>query len=122
MAKEAVSQGAADFEKCVGVCLDTCHVWEGGYDLSKLDDVMNDFDKTIGLSNLKAVHMNDSMNDIGAHKDRHQKIGEGKIGLKILSAVINHSAFKGLPFILETPNKADGYKKEIELLRSVFVE
>lgn len=114
--------GAADFEKCVGVCLDTCHIWEGGYDLSKLDDVMADFDKNIGLANLKAVHMNDSMNDIGAHKDRHQKIGEGHIGLEILTNVINHSAFKNIPFILETPNEADGYKKEIELLRSRFVE
>ena len=103
----------------LGVCLDTCHVWDGGYDIvNDLDGVLTEFDRVIGLSRLKAVHLNDSMNPLGARKDRHAKIGEGHIGLEALVRVINHPALKSLPFCLETPNELDGYKKEIELLRS----
>lgn len=103
----------------MGVCLDTCHVWDGGYDIvNDLDGVLTEFDRVIGLSRLKAVHLNDSMNPLGARKDRHAKIGEGHIGLEALVRVINHPALKSLPFCLETPNELDGYKKEIELLRS----
>ena len=105
----------------VGVCMDTCHIWDGGYDIvHDLDGTIEKFDKTVGISRLKAIHLNDSMNVLGAHKDRHQKIGEGEIGLEALVRVINHPALKELPFILETPNDHDGYKKEIELLRSKY--
>lgn len=115
-------------EKCtdslsdkLGVCLDTCHIWDGGYDIvNNLDDVLMQFDKTIGLNRLKAVHLNDSMNPLNSHKDRHAKIGEGKIGLEALVRVINHPSLRNLPFILETPNEHDGYKQEIELLRSHY--
>lgn len=102
----------------LGVCLDTCHIWDGGYDIvGDLDGVIKQFDKIIGLDRLKAVHLNDSMNDRDTHKDRHQKIGEGKIGFEALKALTRHPALKDLPFILETPNEHDGYKKEIEMLR-----
>ena len=105
----------------LGVCLDTCHIWDGGYDIKEnLDDVIKNFDDIIGLDRLKAIHLNDSLNTCGAHKDRHAKIGEGFIGFETLAKVINHSALKKLPFILETPNEHDGYKAEIELLRSAF--
>ena len=103
----------------LGVCLDTCHIWDGGYDIvNDLDGVITQFDKIIGLKNLYAIHLNDSMNDLGAHKDRHEKIGQGHIGLEALVRVINHPALKNLPFILETPNEHQGYKNEIETLRS----
>lgn len=102
----------------LGVCLDTCHIWDGGYDIvNDLDGVVTQFDKIIGLDRLKAIHLNDSMNDLGAHKDRHEKIGEGHIGYEALKRVTVHSALKDLPFILETPNDQAGYKKEIEMLR-----
>lgn len=102
----------------LGVCLDTCHIWDGGYDIvNDLDGVVTQFDKIIGLDRLKAIHLNDSMNDLGAHKDRHEKIGEGHIGFEALKRVTVHSALKDLPFILETPNDQVGYKKEIEMLR-----
>ena len=102
----------------MGVCLDTCHIWDGGYDIvNHLDEIIQEFDTVIGLSNLKAIHLNDSMNPLGAHKDRHAKIGEGEIGLDALVRVINHPALCHLPFYLETPNELDGYKKEIEILR-----
>ena len=104
----------------LGVCLDTCHVHDGGYALSKLDDVLTEFDKKIGLSRLKAVHLNDSLNPLGAHKDRHAVIGGGQIGTEILAGVINHPALKNLPFCLETPNDLDGYAREIKLLRSLY--
>lgn len=105
----------------LGVCMDTCHIWDGGYDIvNDLDSVVAKFDKTVGLQRLHAIHLNDSMNDRDSHKDRHQKIGEGHIGLEALVRVINHPALKNLPFILETPNEHDGYKKEIELLRSKY--
>ena len=105
----------------LGVCLDTCHVYDGGYDIvSDLDSVLNEFDKIIGLDRLKAVHLNDDMNQFGSHKDRHQKIGEGSIGLEHISKVTNHPSLRTLPFILETPNELDGYKTEITLLRSLY--
>lgn len=103
----------------VGVCFDTCHVWDGGYDIvNHLDEVLTEFDKVIGLNRLYAVHFNDSMNECGAHKDRHAKIGEGCIGAEALRRVATHPALSGRPFILETPNDDAGYKKEIELIRS----
>ena len=116
---QAQEKYGGDLSKKLGVCLDTCHIWDGGYDIvNNLDGVITEFDRIIGLHRLHAIHLNDSMNDLGAHKDRHQKIGEGFIGLDALVRVINHPALKELPFILETPNEFDGYKKEIELLKS----
>ena len=103
----------------LGVCLDTCHVWDAGYDIvHDLDGVLAEFDRIIGLEKLKAVHLNDSLNACGSHKDRHARIGEGQIGLEALARVINHPALRELPFILETPNDHDGYAAEIALLRS----
>ena len=102
----------------VGVCLDTCHVWDGGYDIvNDLDDVLNEFDRVIGLDRLKAVHFNDSMNDCGSHKDRHAKIGEGKIGAEAMRRVALHPLLEGRPFILETPNDDEGYRREIQMVR-----
>ena len=107
----------------MGVCLDTCHVWDGGYDIvNHLDEVLTEFDRTIGLSRLRAIHLNDSQNPLGAHKDRHAKIGEGHIGLEALVRVINHPALRKLPFYLETPNDLEGYSKEITLLKSRYIE
>ncbi len=104
----------------LGVCLDTCHVWDGGYDIvGDLDGVLAEFDRVIGLDRLKAIHLNDSMNVLGAHKDRHEKIGKGKIGLEGLAAVINHPKLRDLPFYLETPCDLQGYKEEIALLKSL---
>lgn len=104
----------------LGVCLDTCHVWDGGYDIvGHLEDVLEEFDRVIGLSRLKAIHLNDSMNPLGAHKDRHAKIGEGHIGTEALSAVTNHPLLRELPFCLETPNDLAGYAAEIALLRDL---
>lgn len=101
----------------MGVCLDTCHIWDAGYDISDMDSVLEEFDRIIGLSNLKAVHLNDSMNVKGAHKDRHEKIGEGEIGADILRKVINNEKLQGKPFILETPNDDAGYAREIAMIR-----
>lgn len=107
----------------LGVCLDTCHVFDGGYDIvNNLDTVLEEFDRVIGLEHLKAMHLNDSMNALGSHKDRHQKIGEGNIGLEAFRAIINHERLRELPFYLETPNEMDGYAKEIALLKSIYVE
>lgn len=107
----------------LGVCLDTCHVWDAGYDIvNHLDEVLEEFDRIIGLSNLKAIHLNDSMNGLGSHKDRHAKIGQGEIGLEALSAVTRHPALKGIPFILETPNDDAGWAEEIALLREKYEE
>ena len=104
----------------VGVCLDTCHVHDGGYDIvNSLDKVLEQFDKVIGIDRLKALHLNDSKNPIGAHKDRHEKIGEGYIGIKSFENIVNHPVLSTLPMFLETPNELDGYAKEIELLRSL---
>ena len=102
----------------MGVCLDTCHVWDGGYDIvNDLDDVLNEFDRVIGLDRLKAFHFNDSMNDCGSHKDRHAKIGEGKIGAEAMRRVALHPLLEGRPFILETPNDDEGYRREIQMVR-----
>ncbi|SEH40471.1 deoxyribonuclease IV [Selenomonas sp. KH1T6] len=102
----------------LGVCLDTCHVWDGGYDIvHNLDGVLTEFDNIIGLNRLKAIHLNDSLNPCGSHKDRHACISEGCIGLEALTRVINHPQLQELPFILETPNDLDGYAREIALLR-----
>ena len=103
----------------MGVCLDTCHVWDAGYDIvNDLDGVLDQFDHVIGLEYLKAIHMNDSMNPLGSHKDRHEKIGKGQIGLEAMRRIINHPKLQGLPVILETPNDDAGWTEEIALLRS----
>ena len=108
-----------ELKECLGVCLDTCHVYDGGYDIvNKLDEVLSEFDRVIGLSYLKAIHLNDTMNELDSHKDRHQKIGLGSLGLDGVTRIINHPKLKDLPFVLETPNEIDGYKNEIELFRS----
>ncbi len=105
----------------IGVCLDTCHIWDGGYDIvSDLDGVLDEFDKVIGLDRLCAIHMNDSMNPLGAHKDRHELLGKGNIGLDALEKVVTHPLLQGKPFILETPNDDAGYAKEIAWVRSVM--
>ena len=102
----------------VGVCLDTCHVSDGGYDIiGNLDGVLEEFDRVLGLHRLKAIHLNDSKNPLGARKDRHACIGEGEIGLEALARVVRHPALKDLPFCLETPNELPGYAKEIALMR-----
>lgn len=102
----------------MGICLDTCHVWDAGYDIAgDLDGVLNRFDRIIGLDRLKAIHLNDSQNPLGAHKDRHAKIGEGFIGFEALKRLTVHPALKGLPFYLETPNDLSGYAKEISMMR-----
>ena len=105
----------------LGVCLDTCHVFDAGYDiLNDLDGVLNEFDNIVGLSRLKAIHINDSMNPFSSHKDRHQKIGEGYLGIEAFKNLINHPKLKNIPLYLETPNEIDGYKKEIELLKGLY--
>ena len=113
-----------DGVKCadkMGVCLDTCHVSDAGYDIvNDLDGVLNRFDKIIGLPRLKAIHLNDSLNPLGAHKDRHAQIGQGTLGTEALARVINHPALKHLPFYLETPNDLSGYAAEIALLRGLY--
>ena len=102
----------------MGVCLDTCHVWDAGYDIAgRLDEVLGEFDRIIGLDRLRAVHLNDSLNPLGARKDRHARIGEGCIGAEALVRVVNHPALRELPFVLETPNELPGYAAEIALLR-----
>ena len=102
----------------MGVCLDTCHVWDAGYDIVEdLDGVLEEFDRCLGLSRLKAIHINDSMNPRGSHKDRHARIGEGCIGLAAFERIINNPSLRGLPFILETPNDDEGWTKEIAMLR-----
>ena len=105
----------------MGICLDTCHVWDGGYDIvHDLDGVLNDFDHIIGLEHLKAIHLNDSLNDCGSHKDRHARIGEGKIGMEALVRIIKHPALREIPFILETPNDDAGWTEEIRVLKETF--
>lgn len=107
----------------LGVCLDTCHVYDAGYDIvNNLDGVLEEFDKVIGLDRLKAIHINDSKNPFESHKDRHEKIGEGSIGTEAFERIINHPKLRNLPFYLETPNELDGYAKEIALLRSLYKE
>lgn len=110
-----------ELQEKLGVCLDTCHVWDGGYDIvNDLDGVLEQFDRIIGLDRLKAIHLNDSLNPLDAHKDRHAKIGEGHIGSEALIKVINHPALRELPFILETPNDIGGYAREINFLRENY--
>lgn len=113
-------ESAVGPEAPLGVCLDTCHVWDGGYDIAEdLDGVLAEFDRVVGLPRLKAIHLNDSMNPLGAHKDRHACIGKGKIGQEALARVINHPSLRDLPFYLETPCDLDGYRAEIALLKSL---
>lgn len=107
----------------MGVCLDTCHVYDAGYDLvNDLDGVLTQFDREIGLSRLRAIHLNDSMNPFCSHKDRHQKIGQGSLGLDAMERIINHPALRELPFYLETPNELSGYAEEIRLLKGLYRE
>lgn len=107
-----------ELKEKIGVCLDTCHVWDGGYDIvNNLDGVLEEFDKVIGLDRLNAIHFNDSMNDCGSHKDRHAKIGEGRIGAEAMRKIASHPLLQGKPFILETPNDDEGYKTEIGLMK-----
>lgn len=107
----------------MGVCLDTCHVWDAGYDIvHDLDGVLQEFDRVIGLDRLKAIHINDSMNPLGAHKDRHEKIGQGNIGLETFVRIINHPDLCHLPFVLETPNDDDGWTQEIAMLRAEYTQ
>lgn len=107
----------------MGVCLDTCHIHDAGYDIvNDLDNVLDEFDKIIGLERLKAIHLNDSKNPFESHKDRHETIGNGYIGLDAITRIINHPKLRNLPFYLETPNELDGYKKEIQLLRERYTE
>lgn len=109
-----------ELDSKVGVCLDTCHISDGGYDIvNNLDGVLEEFDSVVGIDRLKALHLNDSKNPIGAHKDRHEKIGEGHIGTEAFERIINHPQLKDLPMFLETPNELDGYAKEIALLKSL---
>ncbi len=107
----------------MGICLDTCHVHEGGYDIvNNLDGVLEQFDKIIGIDRLKALHLNDSKNPISAHKDRHEKIGEGYIGIDAFERIVNNKYLKNLPMFLETPNELDGYARKITLLRGLVKE
>lgn len=108
-------------EEKLGVCLDTCHVFDAGYDIvNHLDGVLTEFDKEVGLKRLKAIHINDTMNPFAQHKDRHQKIGQGYIGTEAFERIINHPALKHLPFYLETPNELEGYRAEIAALRELY--
>ena len=110
-----------ELKEKLGVCLDTCHVFDGGYDIvNDLDGVLEEFDRIIGLDRLRAIHLNDSINYLGCHKDRHAKIGEGGLGLPAIERIINHPKLKNLPFFLETPNDIDGYQREIELLKTLY--
>ncbi len=107
----------------LGVCLDTCHVSDGGYDIvSNLDGVLEEFDRVIGLDRLKAIHLNDSMNPLGSHKDRHQKLGQGTLGMEALERIVNHPALRELPFYLETPNDLAGYAQEIAMMKAAYHE
>ena len=112
-----------DANEKLGVCLDTCHVFDGGYDIvNDLDGVLRQFDQIIGLEKLKAVHLNDSKNSLGSHKDRHEKIGLGNIGMTAMERIVNHPALKNLPFYLETPNDLAGYAAEIAALKELYRE
>ena len=119
---DRVESGAScgDGAPLLGVCLDTCHVWDGGYDIvNDLDGVLGEFDRVVGLGRLMAIHTNDSMNALGAHKDRHEKIGRGKIGLAAFERIVNHPKLRDLPFYLETPCDLQGYRDEIALLKGL---
>lgn len=109
-----------ELKEKMGVCLDTCHVWDGGYDIAgNLDRILDEFNSVIGIERLKALHVNDSMNPLGSHKDRHARIGEGWIGLEAIAKVVYHPALRGLPCILETPNELEGYAKEIRMIKAL---
>lgn len=111
-----------ELKQYLGVCFDTCHTWDAGYDTAgDIDAVLKEFDSVLGIDRLKAVHINDSMNPQGAHKDRHEKIGEGHLGIDGLKSVVTHPLLQGKPFILETPNDDEGYAKEIALIRSWMI-
>jgi deoxyribonuclease-4 len=111
-----------DLKEKVGVCFDTCHTWDGGYDVvGDIDGVLDEFDRVIGLDRLKAVHLNDSKNDRDTHKDRHEVIGGGFLGEEAIRKIVTHPLLQGKPFILETPNEDEGYRKEIALIRSWMV-
>ena len=115
----AVLDGVALPDK-MGVCFDTCHVWDAGYDIVRdLDGVLTEFDRVVGLERIRAVHLNNSKNDIGSHKDRHEKIDEGFLPMDAIRRIISHEALRDLPFILETPNENEGYAREIRLLRDL---
>jgi len=117
----AIIDGVHLTEK-MGVCLDTCHIYDAGYDIvNDLDGVLAEFDRVIGLSRLRAIHLNDSKNPYGSHKDRHETVGNGSLGIETLSRVINHPLLRDLPFYLETPNELPGYAAEIRLLKSLRV-
>ena len=110
-----------ELKEHMGVCLDTCHVYDAGYDIvNDLDGVLEEFDRVIGLERLHAIHLNDSKNPFESHKDRHEKIGEGSLGIQAITRIINHPKLCNIPFFLETPNDIDGYAKEIEILRSLY--
>ena len=112
-----------ELPQLMGVCLDTCHVYDAGYDIvNDLDGVLEQFDRVIGLDKLKAIHMNDSKNPFASHKDRHEKIGEGSIGLDAFERIINHPQLQGIPVYLETPNELEGYAAEIRMLRERYRE
>ncbi len=112
-----------DLKDKTGVCLDTCHIYDGGYDIvNDLDGVIKQFDNIIGLDKLKAIHLNDTKNPFASHKDRHEKIGEGFLGIETIKRIINHPKLKEIPFLLETPNEIEGYAKEIALLKSFYNE
>ena len=116
---KSIIDGASLKDK-IGVCLDTCHVFDGGYDIvDDLDGVLEAFDRVIGIGRLKALHLNDSKNTLGSHKDRHEKIGQGNIGIAAFENIVNHPYLKDLPMFLETPNELDGYAAEIKLLKSL---
>lgn len=117
----AVIDGTKYADK-LGVCLDTCHIYDGGYDVvSDIDGVLEEFDRVVGIERLKAVHINDSKNPMASHKDRHEKIGMGTIGTEAFARIINNKYLRELPFLLETPNELDGYAEEIKLLKGLYV-
>lgn len=110
-----------ELDNKMGVCMDTCHIYDAGYDIvNDLDGVLNEFDRIIGLDRLKAIHMNDSKNPFESHKDRHEKIGDGSIGFDTMVKIINHPKLQGIPVLLETPNEIDGYAKEIAMLKDAY--
>ena len=118
----AIIDGVKEKDK-IGVCMDTCHVNDAGYDIiNDLDGVLKEFDDIVGLNRLHALHINDSLNPAGAHKDRHARLGEGYLGIETITKFINHPALKGLPCVLETPNELEGYAKEISMLKEAYVE
>lgn len=120
---EIISRASSNAPERLGVCLDTCHIYSAGYDIvNRLDEVLEEFDRVIGLNRLHAIHLNDSMTEFASHKDRHERLGHGTIGKDALIRFINHSALKGIPVNLETPNEIPGYEEEIALLRQSYTQ